>query len=228
MPSAPRDSGQASVETVALLPLVALVGALLWQGLLVGQAAWLAGSAARGAARAQAVGADPRAAAAAALPERLRRGLVVRAGASDVRVRVRVPGGGRRWHGTRRVGPRAPAGAGAVRSRARRESAARRRSRSSRSCRSSSPSRWRWRRCSPPGRRASWPATPLRRARWRSCRAPTRSEAARAAAPSWSRERMEVRVSGRRVRVRASPARAVRAWRVAAGGDRGGGRGAVR
>jgi hypothetical protein len=92
-----RCAGQASVETVALLPLVALVGALLWQGLLVGQAAWLAGSAARGAARAQAVGADPRAAAAAALPERLRRGLVVRPGASEVRVRVRVPavvGGG--------------------------------------------------------------------------------------------------------------------------------------
>jgi hypothetical protein len=83
--------GQASVETLALLPLVAVVAALLWQGLLVGQAAWLAGSAARGAARAQAVGADPRAAARAALPARLRRGLVVRAGEEDVRVRVSVP-----------------------------------------------------------------------------------------------------------------------------------------
>jgi hypothetical protein len=82
--------GQASVETLALLPLVALVAALLWQGLLVGQAAWLAGSAARGAARAQAVGADPRAAARAALPARLRRGLVVRAAEREVRVRVRV------------------------------------------------------------------------------------------------------------------------------------------
>ncbi len=97
MPPASGSQGQASVETVALLPLVALVGALLWQGLLVGQAAWLAGSAARGAARAHALGGDERAAAAAALPGRLRRGLVVRAGDDDVRVRVRVPaffGGG--------------------------------------------------------------------------------------------------------------------------------------
>jgi hypothetical protein len=93
----PGIAGQASVETVALLPLLALVGAVLWQALLVGQAAWLAGAAARGAARAQAVGADPRAAARAALPRRLERGLEVRAAQRDVRVRVRVPslvGGG--------------------------------------------------------------------------------------------------------------------------------------
>jgi pilus assembly protein CpaE len=92
-----RSSGQASVETVALLPLVVLVCALLWQALLAGQAAWLAGSAAQGAARAHAVGGDPSAAARAALPSRLRRGLVVRAADSGVRVRVRVPavvGGG--------------------------------------------------------------------------------------------------------------------------------------
>ncbi len=98
MPHPPPDvAGQASVETVAILPLVALVAVLLWQGVLVGQAAWLAGSAARGAARAQAIGTDPRAAARAALPERLRTGLAVRAGERDVRVRVRVPavvGGG--------------------------------------------------------------------------------------------------------------------------------------
>jgi hypothetical protein len=91
MPLARPQAGQASVETVALLPLIALVAALLWQGLLVGQAAWLAGSAAHGAARAHAIGADPRRAAAAALPRRLRRGLAVRAGDSGVRVRVRVP-----------------------------------------------------------------------------------------------------------------------------------------
>jgi len=93
----PGSAGQASVETVALLPLIALVGAVLWQGLLVGQAAWLAGAAARGAARAHAVGADPRAAARAALPRRLEPGLDVRAGERDVRVRIRVPalvGGG--------------------------------------------------------------------------------------------------------------------------------------
>jgi hypothetical protein len=94
---ASHSDGQASVETVALLPLIALVGALLWQALLVGQAAWLAGSAAHGAARAQAIGADPRAAAARVLPRRLRTGLSVRAGAREVHVRVGVPalvGGG--------------------------------------------------------------------------------------------------------------------------------------
>lgn len=88
-----RDqAGQAAVETVALLPLVAVVAALLWQGLLAGQAAWLAGSAARAAARAHALGADPERAARSVLPRRLERGLEVeplRHG--GVRVRLRVP-----------------------------------------------------------------------------------------------------------------------------------------
>ena len=91
------ESGQATVEFVALLPLVAVVGFALWQAMVAGQAAWLAGAAARGAARAQALDGDPRAAARAVLPERLRGGLAVRAGEEDVRVRVRVPalvGGG--------------------------------------------------------------------------------------------------------------------------------------
>jgi hypothetical protein len=93
-----QAAGQATVETVALLPIVALVGALLWQGAVAGQAMWLAGTAARRAARAEAVGADPRAAAIAVLPERLERGLVVRVERDGVRVRIRVPavaGGGR-------------------------------------------------------------------------------------------------------------------------------------
>ena len=50
-----REVGQASVETVALLPLVVLVGALLWQAVVAGQALWLSGAAARAAARAAAV-----------------------------------------------------------------------------------------------------------------------------------------------------------------------------
>ena len=87
-----RDSaGQAAVETVALLPLIAVVGALLWQGALAGQAAWLAGSAARAAARAQALGADPVAGAKAVLPARLQRGVRVEAVGDGVRVRIRVP-----------------------------------------------------------------------------------------------------------------------------------------
>jgi hypothetical protein len=48
--------GQASVELVALLPLLALNALALWQGVVAAQAAWLAGGAARAAARAQALG----------------------------------------------------------------------------------------------------------------------------------------------------------------------------
>ena len=73
-----REGGQASVETVALLPLVVLVGALLWQAVVAGQALWLSGAAARAAARAAAVGADAQAAAKATLPPRLESGLRVR------------------------------------------------------------------------------------------------------------------------------------------------------
>jgi hypothetical protein len=84
--------GQASVELVALLPVLAVAAALLWQVVVAGQAVWLAGAAARAAARARAVGGDPAAAARGALPPRLERGLRV-AFASDeaVRVVVRVP-----------------------------------------------------------------------------------------------------------------------------------------
>ena len=94
------ERGQASVELVALLPLVAMLAALLWQAVVAGQAVWLAGSAARAAARATAVGADAAAAARRALPARLERGLVVRRlrSSDGVRVAIAVPaiaGGGR-------------------------------------------------------------------------------------------------------------------------------------
>src|SRR5918998_699573 len=86
------DHGQATVELVALLPLMAVLAAVLWQGVLAGQAVWLAGSAARAAARASAVGADARAAARRVLPARLERGLVVRRERSGgVRVAIAVP-----------------------------------------------------------------------------------------------------------------------------------------
>jgi len=92
MPRSRSESGQTTVEFVALLPLVALVGFALWQAVVAGQAAWLAGSSARAAARASAVGADPRAAAASVLPGSLRRGLKVDdRGGGTVRVRVGVP-----------------------------------------------------------------------------------------------------------------------------------------
>jgi hypothetical protein len=89
-----RERGQATVELVALLPLMAVLAAALWQAAVAGQAVWLAGSAARAAARASAVGADAGAAARRVLPARLERGLVVRrAGGGDggVRVTITVP-----------------------------------------------------------------------------------------------------------------------------------------
>jgi len=90
--------GQASVELVALLPLVGLLAALLWQALLAGETVWLSGGAARAAARAVALGADPVVAARGVLPSRLERGLRVRReGDGSVALVLRVPavlGGG--------------------------------------------------------------------------------------------------------------------------------------
>jgi hypothetical protein len=86
------ERGQASVELVALLPLMAALAVLLWQGVVAGQAVWLVGSAARAAARASAVGADEHAAARRVLPARLERGMVVRRVESGgVRVAIAVP-----------------------------------------------------------------------------------------------------------------------------------------
>lgn len=48
--------GQATVEFVLLLPLLAVIAAAVWQLVIVGQAVWLGGSAARAAAREFAVG----------------------------------------------------------------------------------------------------------------------------------------------------------------------------
>jgi hypothetical protein len=92
MPRARAQEGQATVEFVALLPLLALLAALAWQAVVAGHAAWMASIAARDAARARALGADPATAARRALPASLRRGLKVdRDGDDGVRVRVVVP-----------------------------------------------------------------------------------------------------------------------------------------
>jgi hypothetical protein len=93
-PGGRGERGQATVELVSLLPLMAVLAALLWQAVVAGQAVWLAGSAARAAARAAAVGGDVREAARGALPARLERGLVVarvRDRAGGVRVAVAIP-----------------------------------------------------------------------------------------------------------------------------------------
>ena len=85
-------SGQASVELVAVLPFVLLVGAICWQLALAGHATWMSAHAARAGARADAVGADVRAAARSALPASLERGLKVeRLDKGGVRVEVRIP-----------------------------------------------------------------------------------------------------------------------------------------
>src|SRR4051812_50216694 len=85
-------SGQAAVEFVVLLPCLIAVLAALWQLALVGYAHWAVHGAARAAARADAVGADPARAARAHLPASLEPGLRVRpAGGGDVRGAGRVP-----------------------------------------------------------------------------------------------------------------------------------------
>ena len=86
------EDGQAGVELVALLPWVAAVLLVAWQLVVAGDARSSAAVAARAAARAVAVGADPRRAARERLPERLRLGLRVRAASGgSVSVSVRVP-----------------------------------------------------------------------------------------------------------------------------------------
>jgi hypothetical protein len=86
------ETGQATVELVALLPVMALLAALVWQALLAGEAIWLDGAAARAAARAAAIGGDPSRAARAVLPRRFAaRVRVRRTGDGSVTVAVGIP-----------------------------------------------------------------------------------------------------------------------------------------
>ena len=86
------DDGQAAIELIALLPLVALLAAGAWQLAMAGHAAWSADAAARAAARAVAIGGDARAAARASLSGRLEEEMKVTASEDgDVRVVLRVP-----------------------------------------------------------------------------------------------------------------------------------------
>jgi hypothetical protein len=80
------------VEFVALLPVLVGLAFALWQAVVAGHAAWALGGAARVAARAAAVGADPEAAARRVLPAALARTVRVRV-ARDGRVTVeaRIP-----------------------------------------------------------------------------------------------------------------------------------------
>jgi hypothetical protein len=81
------EDGQATVELVAVLPVLGLVMVLAWQAVVAGQTWWLAGVAAREGARASALGDDPVAAARRVLPG----AHLSRDGADGVRVRAAVP-----------------------------------------------------------------------------------------------------------------------------------------
>ena len=84
--------GQASVELVAVVPFMLLVGAVVWQLVLAGHTAWLTANAARAAARADTVGRDAATAARSALPRSMERGLEVRRlPEGGVRVSAAVP-----------------------------------------------------------------------------------------------------------------------------------------
>ena len=86
------ETGQAAVETVAMLPLVLLAAAVAWQLVLTGHTLWLAAGAARTAARAELVGESPERAARSALPRSLERDLAVkRVAGGGVRVQLRLP-----------------------------------------------------------------------------------------------------------------------------------------
>jgi TadE-like protein len=98
------QSGQASVEFVAMVPVVLLVGAVAWQLALAGHTAWLTAHAARAAARADAVGEKPAEAARSALPRSLEDDISVeRLERGGVRVSVRVPLLMRNWNAPVRV-----------------------------------------------------------------------------------------------------------------------------
>ena len=92
IPRLARQSGQATVEVVALLPILIALLAAVWQAVLAGHAAWAATTAARAAARAYAIGTDPREAARAHLPGSLERELRVSTESDgEVEIAVRIP-----------------------------------------------------------------------------------------------------------------------------------------
>lgn len=84
--------GQASVELVAMLPVLAALAAGCWQAVVAAQSWWLAGVGARAGARAVTVGGSPLAAARRALPAGRRAGLTVKVSpGGSVTVRLPVP-----------------------------------------------------------------------------------------------------------------------------------------
>jgi len=85
-----REEGTASVELIAVVPLLLLAVFVAAQLGAVGEALWSAGVAARAGARAALVGKDPKAAAQRALPAALRGDARLTEGGGAA-VRVHVP-----------------------------------------------------------------------------------------------------------------------------------------
>jgi hypothetical protein len=81
-----RDEGQATVELVALLPLLGVLALGVWQAAVAGHATWSAAAAARSASRVAAVGGDAERAVVRVAGRRAR----MRSG-PDGAVRVTVP-----------------------------------------------------------------------------------------------------------------------------------------
>ena len=86
------DSGQASVELVAVIPLIVLLVVGVWQAAIAVRSVVLAEVDARNAARADAVGADPRSAAVRSIPSGFGSALSLRRERTGaIRARVAVP-----------------------------------------------------------------------------------------------------------------------------------------
>lgn len=86
-----REAGQVAIDTVALVPLVALICLLVWQIGLTSLAFVWTGHASNAAARAYSVGEDPTQAARAAVPEGMADEVSVSVAGDSVRVSVAVP-----------------------------------------------------------------------------------------------------------------------------------------
>jgi hypothetical protein len=87
-----NERGQASIELVAAVSMLLVLGAIAWQLALAGHTAWMAAGAARAGARADLVGHDPRAAVRSVLPSSLEEDLdLERRSPAGVRVSIGVP-----------------------------------------------------------------------------------------------------------------------------------------
>jgi hypothetical protein len=85
------ERGQATIETVALLPILLLLAVAAWQGLLIGWTALEAQQAARAGARAALGGERPAPAVGSSLPGSMRDEVEIHRAGGRLTVRVRVP-----------------------------------------------------------------------------------------------------------------------------------------